>query len=89
MSYKNLNEFIERLRKEKELVEIQSEGNGFDKVVFYMNEQMQYTENLAPYTGKIRIPTSMTAGTTFTVTAKIYDKYGYSGESKIELRVAE
>lgn len=71
------------------LVEIQSEGNGFDKVVFYLNEQLQYTENKAPYTGKIRIPTSMPAGTTFTVTAKIYDKYGYSGESKIELRAAE
>lgn len=70
-------------------VEIQSEGNGFDKVVFYLNGQLQYTENKAPYTGRIRIPGTMASGITFTVTAKIYDKYGYSGESKIELRAAE
>ncbi len=70
-------------------VSLQSEGNGLDKVVFLLNGQVQYTEKEFPYTGKVRMPTNLPAGSTVEVTAKAYDKYGYSGTSTIELKTAD
>lgn len=70
-------------------VSIQSEGNGLDKVVFLLNDQVQYTEKEFPYTGKVRMPTNLPAGSTVEVTAKVYDKYGYSGSSSIDLKIGD
>lgn len=83
----SLSEFSERSQSIE--VELQSEGNGFDRVEFLLNGQVQYTEKEFPYTGKVRMPTNLSPGETVEVTAKVYDRYGYSGTSTIELKIAE
>lgn len=70
-------------------VTLQDEGNGFDRVEFTLNGQLQYTEKEFPYTGKVRLSSNLSAGDTIEVTAKAYDKYGYSGSSTIELKIGE
>jgi membrane peptidoglycan carboxypeptidase len=69
-------------------VSIENEGNGIEEVVFLMNGMVQYHAPLAPYLGKMRIPTSAIDGTILNITAKAVDIYGYSGESSIEVRVS-
>ncbi len=63
-----------------------SAPNGIEKVEFYMNDTLQYTEVTAPFTGKIRLASTYSS-TTIEVTAKIYDQYYYTDESTVELKV--
>lgn len=74
--------------KTKEIeVDISSFGNGLDEVVFLLNDQIQYHETSYPYTGTIRLPSNAKLGTIIEVTAKIYDIYGYSDSSSIQLKI--
>ena len=68
-------------------VDIISEGNGFKEIVFMVNDNITWRTENSPYKGKIRIPTTASEGSIVEVSAKIYDKYGYSGESSIQLRI--
>ncbi|MFT7184538.1 MAG: membrane peptidoglycan carboxypeptidase [Oceanicoccus sp.] len=68
-------------------VEILSEGNGLDEVVFMVNDNITYRATSEPYSGKIRIPTTASEGTVLDITVKIYDEFGYSGKSSIQLRI--
>jgi len=61
--------------------------NGFEKVEFYLNDQIQFTEVTPPYTGQIRIPTNAAAGKTYTITAYAYDQLGYRSSSNIQVKV--
>lgn len=60
--------------------------NGMDYVEFYLNDQIQYTAVTAPYSGTIRIGTSVTPGKTYTITAYVYDALGYRSNSTIEVQ---
>ena len=68
-------------------VEITAE-NGVKKVEFYTNDNLQYTSTEAPYTGRIRLASTYST-TTIEVTAKVYDTYGYTAESTIELKITK
>ena len=69
-------------------VEVELEApNGFDKVEFYLNDQLQFTEVRAPYQGQIRIPNNAPSGKTYTITAYVYDKLGYRNSSSIQVKV--
>jgi hypothetical protein len=70
-------------------VELLSAGNGLDEVVFLVNDKITFRSSEAPYTGSIRIPTTASEGTILEITAKVYDEYGYSGESSIQLRIGD
>lgn len=78
--------------KDDKLIEIEvdlgSEGNGLKEVSFLMNGLEQYHATEAPYSGKVRIPTTASEGTILEITAKAIDKYGYSGESTIQVRIS-
>lgn len=60
--------------------------NGVKKVEFYVGDTLQYTETTTPYTGTIRLASTYST-TTVEITAKIYDTYGYTSESTIELKI--
>lgn len=68
-------------------VDVLSKGNGIKEVVFMVNGNITYRSTSAPYDGVIRIPTTAREGTILDISVKIYDIYGYSGESKIQLRI--
>lgn len=70
-------------------VELLSAGNGLDEVVFLVNDNITYRSSEAPYTGRLRIPTTASEGTILEITAKVYDENGYSGESSIQLRIGD
>ncbi|MFA5842797.1 MAG: transglycosylase domain-containing protein [Candidatus Gracilibacteria bacterium] len=63
-----------------------STPNGMDYVEFYLNDQIQYTAVTAPYSGTIRLGTSVTPGKTYTLTAYVYDALGYRSNSTIEVQ---
>lgn len=69
-------------------VQIQSFGNGLKEVEYSLNGSVQYHSAEAPYSGKIRMPITATAGTLLEITAKAIDQYGYSAVSTIEVRVS-
>ena len=52
-----------------------------------VNGNITYRSTSAPDDGVIRIPTTAREGTILDISVKIYDIYGYSGESKIQLRI--
>jgi len=70
-------------------VDVLSEGNGLDEIVFLVNDNVVYRTSEDPFDGRIRIPTTASEGTILEITAKIYDDYGYSGESSIQLRIGD
>jgi len=59
-----------------------------EKVVYYMDGQLQNTIRTAPYTGEIRISNFADPGSIHSVRAVITDINGYSAESSIEVRMA-
>lgn len=73
---------------ERVTVEISIDApHGVDKIEFYLNGVLQYTEVSKPYTGQVRIPIDADEGKVYTITAYIYDQLGYRGESSIEVQV--
>lgn len=66
-----------------------SAPNGLDRVEFYLNDQLQFTETEMPYAGQVRIPVNSRAGKTYKITAYVYDDIGYRSSSTIEVKVAE
>lgn len=54
---------------------------------FYFDDQMQYSTNETPYTGKLRISETHTAGSSHSIRVKLYDKKGYSVESTIAVKI--
>ncbi len=68
-------------------VEIVDEGNGVDRVEFYINDDLSYTSPKAPYDGVIVLPFNVSTGSIIEVSAKVIDQYGYSSKSTIQLRV--
>lgn len=70
-------------------VDILSNGNGLKEVVYLVNDNITYRTSTAPYSGVIRIPTTAREGTILEITAKVYDEYGYSGKSSIQLRIGD
>lgn len=70
-------------------VELLDAGNGLGEVEFYMNDNLQYHASSAPYSGKIRIPTSATNGTIIEIKARAVDIYGYSGTSMIQVKIGD
>lgn len=70
-------------------VDVQDVGNGFKEIIYLVDDNEQYhADDMDDPDGKIRIPSNVNEGDEIRVTAKIYDKYGYSGESTIELRIS-
>jgi membrane peptidoglycan carboxypeptidase len=70
-------------------VDVLNEGNGLKEVIFMVNDKITYRSSSEPYTGSIRIPTTSSEGTILDITVKIYDEFGYSGESSIQLRIGD
>ncbi|MEK9159656.1 MAG: penicillin-binding protein [Patescibacteria group bacterium] len=70
-------------------VDILDNGNGVDRVEFYVDDDLRYTSPESPFTGRISIPTTTRAGSVIEVTAKVVDQYGYSSKSTIQLRVTD
>ena len=61
--------------------------NGVDKVTFYLNERTipNSVQRKEPYTGTIRFTSRSKSGQYF-ITAKVFDKKGYVGTAKIEVK---
>ncbi len=79
--------FIQVGAGERIPVEVQFDAqNGFDKVEFYLNDQLQFTSP-SSRTGTMRIPVNAKSGKEYTITAYIYDGLGYRAGSSIEVRV--
>ncbi|MFA4815508.1 MAG: transglycosylase domain-containing protein [Candidatus Gracilibacteria bacterium] len=70
-------------------VEILDEGNGVDRVEYYIDGDLRYTSPKYPYDGVIALPINISAGSVIEVTAKVIDQYGYSSESTIQLRITD
>jgi membrane peptidoglycan carboxypeptidase len=67
-------------------VEISAKAqNGLDKVEYYLDKKLLYTSDQAPYYGKIRLPKGESGDNSHTITARAIDKYGYAGESDLEI----
>ena len=66
-------------------VSIKAQNGGADKVVYFIDDRKTAanTQRKAPYTGIIRFSKTLSDGP-HTITAKVYDKIGYVGESKVE-----
>ncbi len=60
-----------------------------DRVEFYLDNEMHYRTNTAPFDGQVRLPFGETAGIQHTITAKVFDKLGYVGESSIIISVSD
>jgi membrane peptidoglycan carboxypeptidase len=58
-----------------------------EKVVFYLDGSVQYLATQAPFTGYIRISHFLEDDSEHTVKVVLYDKYGYTAQSTIEVRV--
>jgi len=58
-----------------------------EKVVFYLDNSVQYLATQAPFTGYLRVSHFLDADTVYTVKAVLYDKYGYTSQSTIEIRI--
>lgn len=85
----SLSSISKEVRLHDVTVDILDNGNGVDRVEFYVDDDMRYTAPEFPFTGRISIPTTTRAGSVIEVTAKIVDQYGYSSESSIQLRVTD
>lgn len=61
--------------------------NGIDRVAFFLDDKTapSSTKHKKPYTGKIKFPEKFKEGA-HTITAKVYDKLGYVGEAKVEIK---
>ncbi|MFA5829859.1 MAG: transglycosylase domain-containing protein [Candidatus Gracilibacteria bacterium] len=57
----------------------------FDRVEYYLDNELKYKTNTAPYNGEIRLPFGETGGIHHTITAKAFDKLGYEGNSSIDI----
>ncbi len=68
-------------------VEILDEGNGLKEVLFMGGDHVHYHATSYPYDGSVRIPTNLSDGDTFEISAKAVDVYGYSSVSTIEVRI--
>lgn len=64
--------------------------NGISRVQFFLDDRTipNSTQSKEPYTGIIRLSKSTKIGM-HTITAKVYDKIGYIGETKIEVQYAK
>lgn len=70
-------------------VDVLDEGNGVDRVEYYINGDLRYTSPAYPYDGILALPVTASVGSILEVTAKVIDQYGYASESSIQLRVSE
>ncbi len=70
-------------------VEILDDGNGVDRVEYYLDGDLSYTAPSSPFDGVVRLPITIRSGSVVEVTAKVIDQYGYSSESTIQLRVTD
>ncbi len=61
--------------------------NGFEKVEFYLEDQLQFTEVSPPYRGQVRIPVNASKGRAYNLTAFAYDQLGYRSSSTIQVKV--
>jgi membrane peptidoglycan carboxypeptidase len=61
--------------------------NGFEKVEFYLNDQLHFTEVGVPYNGQVRIPVNAAGGKTFNIMAYVYDELGYRTSSTVQVKV--
>jgi membrane peptidoglycan carboxypeptidase len=62
--------------------------SGVDKVEFYFRDALQQTITEEPYIGTIRVP-GLRVGSSFEVTAKVFDIHGYTHEETISLKAGE
>lgn len=70
-------------------VSILEEGNGMDKVEYSINNVVTFTAQSAPYTGLVRLPTTIQEGEEVLLTARAIDIYGYSSSASITMRVGK
>jgi len=61
--------------------------NGVETVEFYMDEKLEYSTSVAPYTGHLNVSRFMADGSRHLIVAKVVDKLGYSSQSAIEIKV--
>ena len=76
------------ITENKVSVEVKVEAkNGADRVVFFLNDRKvpSSTKHKEPFTGTVKFPPDVKAGA-HTITAKIFDKFGYVSEAKIEIK---
>ncbi len=77
-----------RIRAGHNTVTVEAETlNGLDKVEFYLGDSLNFTDVSAPFSGNIRIPTTAKSGDTYTITAYVYDDFGYRSESSVDVQV--
>lgn len=82
--------FINRAQRLHDItVEILADGNGVDRVEYYINGDLRYTSPAYPYDGILALPITAAVGSIVEVKAKVIDQYGYSSESSIQLRIVD
>jgi hypothetical protein len=59
-----------------------SSTDGIAQVAFYLDDNLQYKQDLAPFTGNIRLPKNSLKNS-YTITVRAFDQAGRIGESKI------
>jgi len=64
-------------------------ANGVKQVEYYIDDQLKYTTNTAPYLGSLKLPKYFATDSRHLITAKIIDNLGYSSESVVEIKVAD
>jgi penicillin-binding protein 1A len=58
---------------------------GISKVEFYLDDKFKFSSSNSPYTGQVRLPKGEGSGVRHIITAKAYDKSGYTSEVNIEI----
>ncbi len=85
----SLSSISKQIRLHDVEVEILDQGNGVDRVEYYVDGDLRYTSAESPYSGRIYVANNTSVGSVIEVTAKVVDQYGYSSKSTIQLRVTD
>lgn len=70
-------------------IRVDKNGNGIEKVIYYLNEALQYHAEDAPYDGVLRFPINATPGKIYDIEVEVIDVYGYRSRSSIQVKLGE
>ncbi len=65
-----------------------SAKNGLDKIEYYFDNRIRYSDSSGKKTVKFKSPKYAKPGDNYLISAKIYDKLGYATEAVIQVKIA-
>lgn len=66
-----------------------SANHGVENVEYFINDQPAFRTDVAPYSGSLRMPSNVEIGSRQLIVVKVTDKYGYTSQSAIEVKVGD